>query len=127
MSTSEVAEPGASEMIPASGGYGRSSELEDAFPQLPGAIDNFLSSEAHRYQCQLTYIFDRCFLTTTMTGIHATDQLPVSTTPYFAHLSPLLLRARGTLQDLRLPRPASTQRTGLPATAILLPVHDTAL
>jgi len=38
--------------------------------------------------------------TTTTTGIHATDQLLVSTTPYYAHLSPLLLRARGALQDL---------------------------
>ena len=38
--------------------------------------------------------------TTTTTGIHATDQLLVSTTPYYAHLYPLLLRARGALQDL---------------------------
>jgi hypothetical protein len=38
--------------------------------------------------------------TTTTTGIHATDPLLVSTTPYYAHLSPLLLRARGALQDL---------------------------
>jgi len=38
--------------------------------------------------------------TTTTTGIHTTDQLLVSTTPYYAHLSPLLLRARGALQDL---------------------------
>jgi hypothetical protein len=38
--------------------------------------------------------------TTTTTGIHATDQLLVSTTPYNAHLSPLLLRAKGALQDL---------------------------
>jgi len=38
--------------------------------------------------------------TTTTTGIHATDQLLVSTTPYYAHLSPLLLRARGARQDL---------------------------
>ena len=36
----------------------------------------------------------------TTTGIHATDQLLVSTTPYYAHLYPLLLRARGALQDL---------------------------
>ena len=38
--------------------------------------------------------------TTPTTGIHATDQLLVSTTPYYAHLYPLLLRARGALQDL---------------------------
>jgi hypothetical protein len=38
--------------------------------------------------------------TTTTTGIHATDPLLVSTTPYYAHLYPLLLRARGALQDL---------------------------
>ena len=38
--------------------------------------------------------------TTTTTGIHATDQLLVSTTPYYAHLYPLLLRARGALHDL---------------------------
>jgi len=37
---------------------------------------------------------------TTTTGIHATDQLLVATTPYYAHLYPLLLRARGALQDL---------------------------
>ena len=36
----------------------------------------------------------------TTTGIHATDQLLVSTTPYYAHLYPLLLRARGALHDL---------------------------
>jgi len=41
-----------------------------------------------------------CATTTTTTGIHATDQLLVSTTPYYAHLYPLLLRARGALQDL---------------------------
>ena len=34
------------------------------------------------------------------TDIHATDQLLVSTTPYYAHLYPLLLRARGALHDL---------------------------
>ena len=38
--------------------------------------------------------------TTPTTGIHATDQLLVSTTPYYAHLYPLLLRARGALHDL---------------------------
>ena len=38
--------------------------------------------------------------TTPTTGIHATDQLLVSTTPYYAHLYPLLLRARGAQQDL---------------------------
>ena len=38
--------------------------------------------------------------TTTRTSIHATDQLLVSTTPYYAHLYPLLPRARGALQDL---------------------------
>ena len=37
---------------------------------------------------------------TTTTGIHATDQLLVATTPYYAHLYPLLLRAREALQDL---------------------------
>jgi hypothetical protein len=67
--------------------------------------------------------------TTTTTGIHATDQLLVSTTPFYAHLSPLLLRARRALQDLdstaaataaaqdldstrslrRLPRPGGTE------------------
>jgi hypothetical protein len=38
--------------------------------------------------------------TNTRTGTHATDQLLVLTTPYYAHLYPLLLRARGALQDL---------------------------
>jgi hypothetical protein len=36
----------------------------------------------------------------TKTGIHATDQLLVSTTPYYAHLLALRLRARGVRQDL---------------------------
>jgi hypothetical protein len=62
--------------------------------------------------------------TTTRTGIHATDQLPVSTTPYYAHLYPLLLRARNALQDLdrparartprRLPRPGGTELRHVP-------------
>jgi hypothetical protein len=38
--------------------------------------------------------------TTTTTGIHATDQLLVSTTLFHARLSPLLLRARRALHDL---------------------------
>jgi hypothetical protein len=38
--------------------------------------------------------------TTTTTSIHATDPLLVPTTPYYAHLYPLLPRARGALQDL---------------------------
>ena len=35
----------------------------------------------------------------TKTGIHATDQLLVSTTPYYAHLYHLLLRAIGAQHD----------------------------
>jgi len=50
--------------------------------------------------------------TSTTTGIHAADQLLVSTTPYYAHLSPLLLRARGAPQDLD--RPGGTELRPVP-------------
>jgi hypothetical protein len=54
--------------------------------------------------------------TTTTTGINATDQLLVSTTSHYAHLSPLLLRARGALQTWtahrRSPDNTTTTTTG---------------